>query len=199
MYRSRRWRRPPPRWIARTGACVALFLAATGGAEPLPDRAPFTLLDPSLQLPSFAELAPELATAPRLLVEVSPMPRATPEAVGGVDWQFRYQRSKLDTVSNRGLRSDQTTGFSRQLDRDVLELGMSWGVAGNRIGLGYELQAAREGLDQGFSRFLPGSANATHALTLGVTREFGRGAPPPPPVPLLGVEPPPPTSEPALR
>lgn len=174
--------------------CTAALLALTaraGRAEPEPEPTPvlpgpFTVRDDSMYLPPLTELAPELVTVPRL-AESAPAQRATRESDSPLKWQFSYQRSRLDTVSSKGMRTDPTTGFSRQLDRDVLELGMSWRLAGSRIGLGYELQAAREGLDEGFTRFLPGSANATHAVTLGVSREFGRGAPPPPPAPPLGL------------
>ncbi len=187
-------RRRRPAFRAWLGLALLLATAPVRATDDPPPilPGPFTLRDATMHLPPLAQLAPELAASPRLLEAPSAPPDSeTPQREGGpLSWQFRYQRSKLDTMSSRGLRTDTTTGFSRELDRDVLELGMTWRLAGSRIGVGYELQASRE-LDEGFSRFLPGSASATHALTLGVTREFGRGAPPPPPAPPLGLVPPP--------
>jgi hypothetical protein len=87
------------------------------------------------------------------------------------------------------LRSDPSTGYTRHLDMDVLALGMSWALAGNQVGVGYQLQSARGGIggDAGLGRFLPGSEAATHAFTLGLTRPFGAGLPPPAPPALLVV------------
>ena len=108
-----------------------------------------------------------------------------PDTPSDVDWTLDYRHSFLtDTTSSAALRGDPSTGFSRQLDRDVVDLGLSWRLAGSRLGIGYELQSAREhsAADLSLGRFLPGSGQATHALTLGLTREWGAGAPPPVPV-----------------
>jgi hypothetical protein len=154
----------------------------------------FTLIDPSLTLLPPESLLDARAVALDVEAEAT---AATPKPVTERDlkWKLGYRHSELsDLVSGETLRTDSSTGFSRQLDRDVVDLGLSWRLAGsNRLGLGYQLQSARNGGpgDGGLSRFLPGSAQATHAFTLGVTREFGAGAPPPAVVapPLVPLEP----------
>lgn len=146
----------------------------------------YTLLDPSLLLPPLHLMAPELVALP-------PAAAASPPArgpLGGdapIDWELDYHRARLGQLSGAALRNDPSTGFSRQLDSDVLTLGMAWHLAGSRVGLAYQFLSARggQGEDAGLARFLPGSAATTHALTLGVTREFGGSAPPPAPPPLL--------------
>lgn len=147
---------------------------------------PFTLLDPTLTLPPLAVIAPNLT-----LVLDQPGDQASPGDAShrgaALEWELDYSHSELfDTLSTHSLRADPSTGFSRQLDRDVLELGMSWGMGRNRVGLGYQLQSARDG-EAGLTRFLPGSEAATHAVTLGVSRQFGAGAPPPAPVPPFAL------------
>ena len=153
----------------------------------------YTLVDASLALPPLALLAPDLVLLP-------PAPAPTPalrEADTPIDWQLRYRRAQLGQLPGSALRSDPPTGFSRQLDTDVLTLGMAWRLAGNRVGLAYQLQSARGRSDDvSLSRFLPGSDTATHALTVGVTREFGAGQPPPAPPPLLVAPAPAPPSDP---
>lgn len=142
----------------------------------------FTLLDPALALPPLEVLAPELALLAR-------PPDAVDTPPSAVQWELDYRHAVLRDLSSADLRNDPSTGFSRQLDNDVLALGMSWHMAGSRVGLAYQLQSARGSLGTGLTRFLPGSEAATHALTLGVTREFGGGVAPPAPPPLLVIEP----------
>jgi hypothetical protein len=105
-----------------------------------------------------------------------------------VSWQLDYYHPQFGNVPPT-LRSDPSTGYTRRLDTDVLALVMSRRLAGNEVGLGYQLQSARGGFggDAGLGRFLPGSEAATHAFTLGLTRPFGAGLPPPAPPPLLVV------------
>jgi hypothetical protein len=173
-----------------TPADAARF--SVGRIQPAPPV--FTLIDPSLTL-----LPPEaLLDARAVGLEVDPKDSAakpTPVAEKDLTWKLDYRHSQLsDLMPTDMLRGDTSTGFSRQLDRDVVDLGLSWRLAGtNRLGVGYQLQSARNGGpgDASLSRFLPGSAHATHAFTLGVTREFGAGAPPPPVVaPPIPLEPP---------
>lgn len=195
------------RRIARLAIGAILMAAATHAADLTPadaarfsigrsSAAPvvlFTLMDPSLTL-----LPPEsLIDARSMALDVDPAGATTSDPVAERDlrWKLGYRHSDLsDRASSETLRADPSTGFSRQLDRDVVDLGLSWRLASsNRLGFGYQLQSARDGgaADGGLSRFLPGSAAATHAFTLGVTREFGAGAPPPAVVapPLVPLEP----------
>lgn len=182
------------RWAGAAALLLGAGFAAAQTPPPATPAAPalhddYSLLDASHALPPLGALAPEHAAAvARLTAAATPQPPARLDAEGPLDWQFRYQRSRLDeAAAGRTLRTDPSTGFSRQADRDVLGLGLSWRLARTRLGLGYQLQSARpadSGGDAGFGRFLPGSEQATHAFTLGVTREFGAGAPPPPAAPL---------------
>ena len=160
------------------------------GQSLLPSRSTtaFTLLDPTLAL----RPVPELDAARWLDASLSPA-TAAPAQPGEIDWRLDYRHSLLDeAASNSTLRGDASTGFSRQLDRDVVDLGLTWRLAGSRLGLAYQLQSARSrnAAEAGVSRFMPGSPQATHALTLGVTREWGSGALPPAlvAVPLLAAE-----------
>lgn len=145
----------------------------------------FTLLDPSLALPPLAAMAPDLSAVAETLGDEPAAPTIAADPTVG--WKLDYRHAELsDMLPTDSLRADPSTGFSRQLDRDVLALGMSWRMAGSRVGLGYQLQAGRDG-DLGLSRFLPSSEAATHAVTLGVSREFGAGAPAPPPLPPFAL------------
>jgi hypothetical protein len=149
----------------------------------------YTLLDPTVVLPPLEVLAPELALLPRDFTRQPVETRESVEPPSPVKWKVGYRHAQLSDLSSTALRTDPSTGFSRQLDTDVLALGMSWQMAGSRVGLAYQLQSARGGTDSGLSRFLPTSDAATHALTLGVTREFGASLAPPAPPPLLMIEP----------
>ncbi len=206
--RRQRWRA----WLA-VGAAALSVAAATPppAATPaaLPDARPwprlartYTLLDPSLALPPMSAMAPDLHFVVRELGDKD-APASTPavtKAPKAVAWKLGYQHAQLgDLLPSDTLRNDPSTGYTRHLDTDVLALGMSWQLAGNQFGVGYQLQSARGGADAGLGRFLPGSDAATHAFTLGVSRAFGGGIPPPAPPPLLVVEAPPDaTPEPAL-
>ena len=167
---------------------VANTAAARAGPRP---GTSYTLLDPSLALPPLEVMAPDLTLVATQLDD--PLQRqqlATAEPPSAVKWKLGYRHVQLEDLTSTALRSDPATGFSRQLNTDVLNLGMSWSLAGNQVGLAYQLQSARGGIggDAGLSRFLPGSLAATHALTLGVTREFGAGVPPPAPPPMLVLD-----------
>jgi hypothetical protein len=143
-------------------------------------------------------MAPDLSLVARELGDdAAPTPTPGTRGDSALKWKLGYRRAQLRDLSSEDLRTDPSTGFTRQIDTDVLALGMSWQLAGNRVGLAYQLQSARGGIggESGVSRFLPGSEAATHALTLGVTHEFGASLPPPAP-PLLVVEPPPPDASP---
>ena len=62
------------------------------------------------------------------------------------------------------------------------DLNMSWLLAGSTVGVGYQLQSARGTTladTVSVSRFLPGSEQAMHSFTLGLTRKWGAAAPPP--------------------
>lgn len=107
--------------------------------------------------------------------------------------QLRYRRSQIFGFSrSQAVRDDPSSGFSSHPDRDVVDLNMSWQLAGNTVGVGYQLQSSVHGIaggetEAGFGRFMPGSPQATHSLSLGFTRQWG-AAPPAtlaPEVPLL--------------
>ncbi|MBX3026219.1 hypothetical protein KF840_15020 [bacterium] len=185
-------------------AAGALVMLGAGAPTPAPAPAPtgilapgiqprvgrdYTLLDPTLALPPLAMLAPDLSLMPRTSDNPVPPPTNGAAAENGVRFKLDYRHAQLSDLSSTALRTDPATGFSRRLDTDVLALGMSWSLAGNQVGFAYQLQSARGGGgDEGLARFLPGSEAATHALTLGVTRAFGAGGPPPVAPPLLIIE-----------
>jgi hypothetical protein len=167
-----------------------------------------TLLDPAWLLPPIESLdvalaLAEEATQPGQLMgqggATGPRP---PRPPGGplsyslsddLSAQLRYRRAQsFDRSGSRSLRDDPSTAFSTLPNRDVFDLNMSWRLAGNTLGLGYQLQSSAGGVwgtappaAVGFSRFLPGSQQATHSLMFGLTREWGAAGPP------SGVEPPP--------
>jgi hypothetical protein len=162
---------------------------------------PFTLLDPSWLLPPLEPLdaEPPLGSAERAgeilhngttsasAEPERPSPSGAPAAYSLSDdltAQLRYHHDeRFDRGSSDMLRDDQSTAFSTRPDRDVIDLNMSWRLAGSTVGLGYELQSARTGSapgEFGVSRFLPGNPQATHSITLGLTREWGAGGSAPP-------------------
>jgi hypothetical protein len=153
----------------------------------------FTLLEPAWLLPPVAAL--DTAAALDSAIEGALHEPAAAEArgrpVGGplsysltdaLSAQVRYRRSLLfETQQSAALRVEGPRSFSSRPVRDVLGLNMSWRLAGSTLGLGYQLESASEhdrGADAGVNRFLPGSEQATHSLTLGVSREWGRAEPP---------------------
>lgn len=161
-----------------SGAPPAAGQERTAGHRPA-----YTLLDPSLALPPLSTLVPDLTALPPTPGDADAPP--TPDDGNAMAWQLAYRRAQLGALPGADLRLDPVTGFARQLDTDVLSLGMSWRLAGSRVGLAYQLQSARGSDDAGLARFMPGSEAATHALSLGVTREFGASPPAPAPPPLL--------------
>lgn len=174
------------------------------GGTVAPTLAPpaFTLLDPAWLLPPVESL--ELATAAASASEragqilrddaaaAGAAPRPRHAAPGGplsyplsdeVTAHVDYRHALLfDRADSQTARSGEPGAFSTRPDRDVVDLNMSWRLAGSTVGLGYQLESARAGSnigDAGVSRFLPGSPQATHSFTLGLSREWGQGAPPP--------------------
>ena len=164
-----------------------------------PQRTGLTLLEPTWLLPPIESLDtaaaasdsaeradqilhndPALATHPHLTPSDGPLAYALSDDLTA---QLRYRHSQpFDHSDSLLLRDDQSTAFSTRPNRDVLDLNMSWRLAGNTVGVGYQLQSARGGSlanDIAVSRFLPGSQQATHAFTLGLTREWGAPEPPP--------------------
>jgi hypothetical protein len=97
--------------------------------------------------------------------------------------QLLYRHSQpFDRSASKALREDSSTALSTRPDRDVLDLNMSWLLAGSSVGVGYQLQSARGTSladTVSVSRFLPGSEQAMHSFTLGLTRKWGAAAPPP--------------------
>ncbi|MGE3498071.1 MAG: hypothetical protein AB7N53_09250 [Candidatus Binatia bacterium] len=190
-------------WVIGVSTAAAGPRLATelpSGDAPTATAPHFTLLDPSLMLPP---LGAEESAGVRLgsLERFAEHGGRTPDDGSSrlsalprrFSWRLNYMRSPLSATSSSALlRTDRSTGFSRHANRDVLDLGVTWRLGGNRIGFDYQLQSARPGTaggDEGLARFTPGSGQATHAFTLGVTRPFGGSAPPPPPAPLLPLAP----------
>jgi hypothetical protein len=93
-----------------------------------------------------------------------------------------YRHDQLfDRAPSQALRSATTT-FSTRPDRDVLDLNMSWYLAGSTVGLGYQIESARSGSgagEVGMARFLPGNPQSTQSLTLGLSRHWGGETAPP--------------------
>jgi hypothetical protein len=179
------------------------------GGVAAPPTPGLTLLDPSWLLPPIESL--DLAAAEdhvyagqHLLdesVAAAPQPPKEPVPTGPLTYslserlttQLRYRHSlAFDRSSSKPLRDDASTAFSTHFNRDVLDLNMSWRLAGNTVGVGYQLQSTRGATlaeNVGISRFLPGSEQATHSLTLGLIRQWGASAPPPIEPLLLPPEP----------
>jgi hypothetical protein len=167
------------------------FSIATGHSGPSGPQG-FTLLDPDWLLPP-AELlgASGAARADQMLRSdstVAPAP-AAPAADGPISYSLsddltadlRYHRSLLfGRGDSETAREEAATVFSTRPDRDVFDLNMSWHLAGNTLGLGYQLESVRSGgaADAGLGRFLPGNQQAVHSLTLGLTRAWGASEPP---------------------
>lgn len=189
---------------------VSPFLAdrfSISGTPPPPTAPPpFTLLDPTWLLPveslETAAAVADGAERAGAILRDDAAARAAPQdsshSSGGplsyslsddLTAQFHYHHAELlERGDSQSVRDDESTAFSTRPDRDVLDLNMSWRLAGSTLGLGYQLQSARGGSgpgEVGFSRFLPGSQQATHALTLGLTREWGAAA-----APSVLIEPP---------
>jgi hypothetical protein len=186
----------------------------SAGAGSSASQPSFTLLDPTWQLPpiesvdiaaamSHAALFDDrLAHAPTQADEppAAPAPGTplTYSLAAGVSAQLRYRHSFLfETAPSNALRDEGGRSFSLRPDRDVVGLNMSWHLAGSTVGVGYQIESARENAasaDGGLYRFMPGSLQATHAFTLGLTREWGAPEAPQPieaPVVSEAGEPPP--------
>lgn len=168
-------------------------------ANPYQSAAPRqTLLDPSWLVPPVASLDTAVAIADQTarsahMVGDDRGDRPRLERPGGgplsyslsddLTAQLRYRHSEpFDRASSKPLREDPSTAFSTGPNRDVVDLNMSWSLAGSTVGLGYQLQSARGsslGENIGLSRFMPGDEHSTHSLTLGLTRRWGAGEPPP--------------------
>src|SRR4029079_18750957 len=123
-----------------------------------------------LALPPMLVLAPDLDLVARELADdptMAPHTGAAPQRP--VSWHLGYRHAQLgNMLPSDALRTDPSTGYTRNLDTDVLALGMSWKLAGNQAGGGYRLQSGRAGIGgaAGLGRFLPGNEAATHAFTL---------------------------------
>lgn len=176
------------------------------GTAPPPAGPPaFTLLDPEWLLPPIesleaaAVLTDGATRADQILRDdttTAALPR-TPAAAGGpmayslsndVTADVDYHRAQLfDRADSETLRNETATAFSTRPDRDVLDLNMSWRLAGSTVGLGYQLESARTGTagDLGIGRFMPGNQQAMHSLTLGLSHAWGAAAPAPAIGPLL--------------
>ena len=163
-----------------------------------PAATPFTLLEPSWLLPPIGPLDAALPLAARtdeILFNDAAAPQPVPQPPSSAEKPMAYSLSRdvtaqlryhhderFDLGSSDMLREDHSTAFSTRPDRDVIDLNMSWRLAGSTVGLGYELQSARTGSapgEVGVSRFLPGNPQSTQAITLGLTREWGAGRPAP--------------------
>lgn len=174
------------------------------GIAPLPSEFGFTLLDPTWLLPPIetldaaARLTSGSTRAETMLRDEAllVLPAKPPRTGGPLAYplsddltaQLRYRRPQLFGFSRSQVaRDDMSSAFSSKSDRDVLDLNMSWRLAGSTVGVGYQLQStthgALGGTEAGLSRFMPGSEQATHSLSLGFTREWGRSS-----QPQLGIE-----------
>jgi hypothetical protein len=166
---------------------------------------PLSLLEPGWLLPPIEALDTPVAPSERAeqllhdeTAEPNPVERHRPTTaqVGyslsdDLTAKLGYHHSDLSGSSNsQSLRDDRWSAFSTIPNRDVLDLNMSWHLAGNTVGVGYQFEASRAGTPLGyggFSRFLPSNPQATHSITVGLTRQWGADAPPAllEPVPLL--------------
>lgn len=166
----------------------------------------FTLLDPAWLLPPIEALETEAAAhreadraAEVLATAAGPGIAAAPNADAGpfsyplseaLSAQLHYERTRLfGTAPSEALRDEAIPTFSNRPDRDVVGLNMAWRLSGSTVGLSYQLESARLGglgSESGLTRFLPNSPQATHSLSLGLTRTWGASqAPAHPEVPLV--------------
>jgi hypothetical protein len=184
---------PPP-------AVVQRFSIGTGHSAAVSPQG-FTLLDPDWLLPpsefleaSSAERADQMLHSDGTVASLP----AAPAADGPLSYSLsddltadlRYHHSQLfGRGDSQTAREEAATVFSTRPDRDVFDLNMSWHLAGNTLGLGYQLESARSGsaTDVGLSRFLPGNQQAVQSLTLGLTRAWGASEPPMPIEPVLAL------------
>jgi len=186
-----------PEQVARFSVGRALV---HGDAAAVP---PFTLLEPAWRLPpieiidTIAVVEHDVELTERALHAEAgsdiPPPPVDPDAPISyslserLTTQLRYRHSALfGTAHSEQLRNDELAGLAQQTERDVVDLGLSWRLAGNTVGVGYQLQSAHTAADvASLARFLPGSQQATHALTLGLVRQWGAAPAPAAPPSLL--------------
>jgi len=167
------------------------------GAAPLPITSGFTLLEPTWILPpietlgTIAQLTSKSTQAETLLRDDAMLAPGPPKPIrpagplayplsDALTAQLRYRKPQTFVFSrSQTVRDDPSSAFSTQPNRDVFDLSMSWHLDSNTVGLGYELQSSAHGPlgggESGLARFMPGSEQATHAVSLGFTREWGRG------------------------
>ncbi len=92
-----------------------------------------------------------------------------------------YNRAVVfERGSTDELRTSRFSSLSTARDRDVLGLGMDWGLGDNNsVGFGYQLQSIRPDSAPvtqsggGGTSILPRSEGLDHAFTFGVTRSWG--------------------------
>lgn len=87
----------------------------------------------------------------------------------------------FETASDEELRQSRASSFSTARERDVLGLGMDWGLSDkSRVGIGYQLQSVRPDGSTSPTQstsILPGSQALDHTFTLGVSRSWGGSSP----------------------
>ncbi len=116
-----------------------------------------------------------------------PAPVGTKRAVSysltdGVSAGVSYSRARLfenASSAEARTRASRFGGLSTGRNRDVLDLGMDWGIGDNSsVGIAYQLNSTRPGKSPGSqsgatSSILPGSEGVDHAVTFGVRRSWG--------------------------
>ncbi len=180
-------------------AAAQRFSIGAGHPAPISPQG-YTLLDPGWLLPPAEFLEASSVERADQMLRSDGTPAASRHAAAAADGplsyslsddltaDLRYHRSLLFGRSDsQTAREEAATEFSTRPDRDVFDLNMSWHLAGNTLGLGYQLESVRSGgaADVGLSRFLPGNQQAVQSLTLGLTRAWGASAPPVPIEPVL--------------
>lgn len=178
---------------ALDGASIAAPRFSIAGRSDAGGPPAFTLLEPQWLLPPPESLeASDAERADQMLHDDDTATTAAapaPAANGTLSYSLSddltadvdYRRVLLfERGDSQTAREDAARAFSTRGDRDVVDLNMSWRLAGNTLGLGYQLESARGGAatDLGLSRFFPGNQQAVHSLTLGVSRAWGASAPP---------------------
>lgn len=157
----------------RVGAAAAF---SQGGATPPDEVVLFMRRDADRQAFLF-----DAVRAEEMGKQAGPPPKSasvryslSDNVTAGVSYSHAFL---FETASDEELRQSRASSFSTARERDVLGLGMDWGLSEkSRVGIGYQLQSIRPNgttSETQSTSILPGSQALDHTFTLGVSRSWG--------------------------